>query len=258
MVYAKSQVRKIRDASRIVGTAHLALREFIKPGVTTREIDDFVARHLQKNHSISPFLNYTYDDLPPFPATACLSLNDVVVHGLPDEKPLENGDVLTVDIGAKKMGYIGDSAWTYVVGDSNGQIDKIMHVGEMSLRLALGAIRPGVKVRKIAETIENFVLKNGFSIIKDYAGHGVGASLHEQPSIANYVNLDDQFLNYVLREGEVIAIEPMIAEGSGKIKQDKKAWPVRTADGKLSVHFEHTIVVTATGCDILTEQKDKS
>lgn len=252
--YSERQIALIREASRVVAEAREIVREMAKPGATTREMDQAVAKHLKKRGGESPFLHYRLPGKEPFPATVCASVNDVVVHGTPDDVPLKEGDLVAIDIGVRKNGYIGDSAWTYPIGKVDEKAQALLKTGEESLYAGINAMKPRGKLVECSRAIQDLVEGRGFSVVRDYVGHGVGQSLHEEPQVYNYVQLGQNlpFWRTILKPGMVLAVEPMVNEGTAKVISDDGKWPVRTADGGRSVHFEHTIAILDDKVEILT------
>lgn len=260
ILYSDRQIERIKLASEVVAKCHESLRRRLVPGVSTRDVDGWVADFLASSGATSPFYGYQYHNKEPFPGHACISVNDVVVHGYGDDRVLEDGDLVSIDIGAKKDGYIGDSAWTYPIGAPDASAAKLLEVGEEALIIGLRALRPGGALGEACQAIQRHVEEHGFSVVREYAGHGVGGSLHEEPSVPNYV--DDRVRNKVfgtrLRAGMVLAIEPMVNEGAKETRCQAGTWPVTTSDGKRSVHFEHTVAIRQDGIEVLTlKENDK-
>lgn len=256
ILYSQRQIDLIRESSRVVAECHHLIREMIEPGVTTRQIDQAVAAHIRKRGGTSPFYRYELPGKVSFPAWICASVNDVVVHGVPDDVPLRKGDLVSIDVGVRKDGYIGDSAWTYAVGAIDADAQKLMRIGEESLYKGISAMKPRGKLVDVSRAIQTHVEKNGFSVVREYVGHGVGQSLHEEPQVPNYVQTGQMipFFREVLKPGMSLAVEPMVNEGSPQVESVEGEWLVRTADGGRSVHFEHTVVVHSDRIEILTDQ----
>ena len=223
---------------------------FIKEGMNTKEIDDFCHNYIVNLGGKPAFLGYGG-----FPASACISVNDVVIHGIPSRKQIvKNGDLVSVDLGINLDGYISDSARTIIVGGkSSPENEKLCKVTRECLALGIkAASKKNARVSDIGRAVSSHANKNGYGVVKDYCGHGVGLELHESPEIPNYVSHISP--NPRLRAGMVIAIEPMINMGSGKVNDNfEDGWTVKTADGKASAHFEHTIAITKDGIEILTQ-----
>jgi methionyl aminopeptidase len=253
--YSERQVGLIREAGRVVAQSLDLIGKMIAPGVTTRMIDKVAHDHITKSGGRSPFRGYQFPGKTPFPACICASVNDVVVHGLPDDVPLKEGDLVSIDIGCIKEGYIGDSAWTFCVGQSDAGAKKLLQTGEEALYAGIAAMKPGGKLGELSRAIQTLVEGRGFSVVRDYVGHGVGQSLHEEPQVPNYVQAKDllPLLGKVLKPGMVLAVEPMVNEGTQDVVSVAGQWPVRTKDGGRSVHFEHTVAILQDRIEILTK-----
>ncbi|MGH7950704.1 MAG: type I methionyl aminopeptidase [Limisphaerales bacterium] len=217
---------------------------FIKPGVTTRQVDEFAAAQIKARGAKSAFLGYRK-----FPRNVCISVNDEVVHGLGTERELRFGDIVSVDVGVNYKGFIGDNARTVAVGGCGVLAQQLLDVTEQSLYLGIAAAKSGNRVTDISRAIQNYVEGNGFSVVREFVGHGVGRVMHEEPQVPNFV---DRKMNDKLRPGMTIAIEPMVNAGSPGVKILKDGWTVVTQDGSLSAHFEHTVLITGGEPEILT------
>jgi methionyl aminopeptidase len=242
MVYIKSEdeIRKIREASRIVGLLLEALKDRVKPGVSTMELDHYAEDFIHSEGGIPAFKGYRVTGLPPFPGSLCTSVNSAIVHGIPSEKViLKDGDILGVDVGVIKDGYYGDAAWTYAVGEVSVEAEKLMAVTHKALDLGISAALPGKRVGDISFAIGSYVQEQGYYVADDLTGHGVGKKLHEEPMIPN-MGKKDRGLR--LQPGMTLAIEPMVNVGTNRVKE--KGWEFFVADNSLSAHFEHTILVT--------------
>lgn len=220
------------------------ISSFIRPGLTTRKVDDFAAERIAAYGAKSAFLGYRN-----YPCYTCLSVNDEVVHGLASERELKFGDIVSVDVGVRHNGYIGDNARTVVVGGCGLAAQQLMDVTEQSLYLGIAAARAGNRVSDISRAVQTYVENNGFSVVREFVGHGVGRSMHEDPQVPNFV---DRSMNDRLKAGMTIAIEPMVNAGRSDVKILKDGWTVVTQDGSLSAHFEHTILITDGEPEILT------
>jgi methionyl aminopeptidase len=229
------QIESMVKAGRLVALAHQAIKAAVKPGVSSRDLDEIAEKVIRDGGGKPAFKGYHG-----FPATICASVNDEVVHGIPNRRKLEDGDIISVDIGAIVDGYYGDSAWTYAVGTVKPEVAKLLEVTEASLYAGIAAAKPGGRVGDIGAAVEQVVNQAGFGIVRDFVGHGIGTSLHESPQIPNF-KMDDP--GPVLRDGEALAIEPMVNIGTHQVKIKKNGWTVVTADGSWSAHFEHTIVI---------------
>jgi methionyl aminopeptidase len=241
---SKKDLEKMRRAGRLVGECHALVQAAIRPGVTTGELDQIVADHLRSRGARSPFLHYSPGGAPPFPGTICTSVNEVIVHGIPGNRVLKEGDIISVDIGAKVDGFIGDSAWTYAVGQVGARAQRLLEVTEATLWNALAQARTGNRLGDISHAIQSYAEARGFGVVRKYTSHGVGRRMHEDPEIRNY---GPPGRGLLLRPGMTMAIEPMITEGRFETLELGDGWTVVTIDGKLSAHFEHTIAITPEG-----------
>jgi methionyl aminopeptidase len=217
---------------------------FVKPGVTTRQMDEFAAERIKFYGAKSAFLGYRK-----YPCHTCISVNEEVVHGLANDRELRFGDIVSVDVGVNYKGFIGDNARTVAVGGCGVMAQRLLDVTEQSLYLGIKAAVPGNRVSDISRAVQDFVEGNGFSVVREFVGHGVGRSMHEEPQIPNFV---DRTMNEKLRAGMTIAIEPMVNAGAADVKILKDGWTVVTRDGSISAHFEHTVLVTDGEPKILT------
>src|SRR5438309_1726136 len=217
---------------------------WIRPGVTTREIDSYAANLIKGRGAKSAFLGYRK-----YPGNLCISVNDQVVHGLPNDRRVQFGDIISLDVGVIYRGYIGDTAKTVAVGGCNVLAQKLMDVTERALYEGIAQAVPGNRVVDISRAIQNYVESNGFSVVREFVGHGVGRSMHEEPQVPNFVEGKS---TPKLRPGMTIAIEPMVTAGLPGVKVLNDGWTVVTQDGSLSAHFEHTVLVTESEPEILT------
>lgn len=251
---SERQIALIRDACKVVSECLHIARDLVKPGNTTLQIEQAIAENIKRHGGESPFLGYELPGKVPFPGWVCSSVNSVVVHGVPDEAPLREGDLVSIDCGVRLNGYIGDSAWTFVVGRPDADSERLLKAGQDALWAGIAAAKPRGKVAAISKAVQTLVEGRGFSVVRDYVGHGVGQSLHEEPQVPNYVKAGAllPLVGDVLKPGTVIAIEPMVNEGTYEVDGPEGDWPVYTADRKRSVHFEHTIAVLADRVEILS------
>ncbi|MGH7940319.1 MAG: type I methionyl aminopeptidase [Limisphaerales bacterium] len=217
---------------------------FIKPGLTTAQVDDFAADQIKARGAKSAFLGYRK-----YPRHVCISVNEEVVHGLAGDRELRFGDIVSVDVGVLHKGFIGDNARTFPVGGCGVLAQRLLDVTEQALYLGIAAAKPANHVTDISRAIQGFVENNGFSVVREFVGHGVGRTMHEEPQVPNFV---DGNMNEKLRSGMTIAIEPMVNAGQPGVKILKDNWTVVTQDGSLSAHFEHTILITDGEPEILT------
>jgi methionyl aminopeptidase len=230
--------------NQLVGSVLAELRAMVAPGVTTQDIDA-VAEDLVRRAGAQP----AFKGYHGYPATVCASVNEQVVHGIPSSRPLIEGDIVSIDMGAKLDGFFGDCAVTVSVGHVTEQAATLLRVTEEALFHGIDAVRPGARVSDIGAAVQAHVEAHGFSVVREFVGHGIGTSLHEEPQIANY---GPAGRGPRLAEGMVLAIEPMVNVGQPVVKVLADGWTAVTRDGSLSAHFEHTVVVTASACEILT------
>ncbi|PEQ57903.1 type I methionyl aminopeptidase [Bacillus cereus] len=238
------EIEIMREAGRIVALTHQELKQHITPGITTKELDQIAEKTIQKYGATPSFKGYNG-----FPGSICASVNEELVHGIPGKRKLKEGDIISIDIGAKYNGYHGDSAWTYPVGNISESVQKLLDVTEKSLYLGLEQVKPGERLSNISHAVQTHAEENGFSIVREYVGHGIGQDLHEDPQIPHYgpPNRGPR-----LKTGMVICVEPMVNQGRRYVKTLSDDWTVVTVDGKWCAHFEHTIALTEAGYEILT------
>ncbi len=246
MIILKSErdLEAMRPACTVAGSVLDDVASWVQPGMTTREIDDYAASRIKHYGGKSAFLGYRR-----YPCHICISVNEQVVHGLAGERRVEFGDIVSLDVGVKYNGFIGDTARTVAVGGCGVAAQRLMDVTEKSLHEGIAQAVPGNRVQDISRAIQNYVEGNGFSIVREFVGHGVGRSMHEEPQIPNFV--DGKSLQK-LRPGMTLAIEPMVNAGQPAVKILNDNWTVVTQDGSLSAHFEHTVLVTEGEPEILT------
>jgi methionyl aminopeptidase len=242
------EIERLARVNALVARVLAELKAMVRPGVTTAELDAVAERRLQEAGAEPAFKGYHG-----YPATICASLNEQVVHGIPSGRALVEGDIISIDMGAKMDGFFGDSAVTVGVGKITTEAAQLLKVTEESLYRALSAVRTGARVSDIGAAVQQHVEANGFSVVREFVGHGIGAKLHEEPQIPNY---GSPGRGPRLAEGMVLAIEPMVNVGKPAVKVLGDGWTAVTKDGSLSAHFEHTVVVTSTGCRILTRAGD--
>jgi len=247
MIIRKSQeeIEKMREASRIVAGVLDMLEDHIQPGVRTGTLNELAEEFIREREGVPSFLGYRG-----FPASICTSINDVVVHGIPDRTRLKEGDIIGVDVGVIRDGYQGDAARTYAVGRISDIAIHLMEATKDSLLAGIDACRPGRRLGDVSNAIQRAVEKEGFSVVVQFVGHGIGREMHEEPQIPNF---GPAGRGPVLEEGMTFALEPMVNEGTYEVEVDgDDGWTVRTADGMLSAHFEHTVAVTTDGPYVLT------
>jgi len=246
MIILKSEreIELIREACKIVSATLSALKDIVKPGVTTKELDNFADEFVRKRHAEPAFKGYRG-----YPASLCTSINEVVIHGIPSNTKLKEGDIISLDIGVFYKGYYGDAAITLPVGEIDDEKKKLLKVTEEALYKGIDKARQGNRLYDISHAIQEWVEKNGFSVVREFVGHGIGKSLHEDPPIPNF---GSKGKGPRLKKGMTLAIEPMVNAGTHKAKILKDKWTAVTLDGKPSCHFEHTIAITDSYPDILT------
>lgn len=247
MIIYKSpkEIEKIRAAGAIVRKTLNLLSENIKPGITTGELDEMAEKLIRSHDAVPSFKGYNG-----FPGSICASIDDEVVHGIPGERKLIEGQIIGVDVGAYKDGYHGDAAWTFAVGEIDEETKKLMEVGQECLRLGIAQAVPGNHLGDIGHAIQEYAEGHGYSVVRDLVGHGIGKKLHEEPQVPHY---GKPGTGVTLKPGLVIAIEPMINAGVFQVNVKDDNWTIVTADGRRSVHFENTIAVTENGPIILTK-----
>ena len=246
MIKSSEEIELLKIAGQIVGDTHNYLKQFIKPGITTKELDKLAYDYIISRDATPSFLNYEG-----YPASICTSVNEEVVHGIPSDRVLQEVDIISIDIGACYKGYHGDSAWSYPVVNISEEKKYLLEHTEKSLYEGLSVIKPGMKIGDIGYAIEQYALKHKLGVVKELVGHGVGKHLHESPDVPNYGKKNT---GMTLRKGMVIAVEPMLNLGTADIYILDDDWTIITADDKPSAHFEHTIVVTKDGYEILTKR----
>jgi methionyl aminopeptidase len=247
---SKDELRLMREAGRVVGETLQMLAEMVEPGTNVLALDEAVRREYSKRGAIATFLGYGGGGgRPAYPATVCVSINDVIVHGIPRDYVMQDGDVVSIDLGATVKGYVGDSALTVICGEAkNGSADLVQTCKE-ALDAGIAVARPGNRMGDIGHAVQSVAESKGYGVVREYVGHGVGRAMHEDPQVPNYGNPGS---GVRLKPGLVIAIEPMLNMGDWRTKLDPYEWTIRTLDGSLSAHFEHTIAVTEHGPEVLT------
>lgn len=251
MIKPKStlELTKMKKAGIIVALAHSAAQSVIRVGVTTKFIDQVVEETIIKHGGTPSFKN-----LYGFPYATCISVNSITAHGLPSDYELQDGDIVSIDIGACYHGYHGDSAWTYVVGSISKEASQLMRVGEDALWEGLKHAKAGNHLTDISHAIGEYVFSHGYMLPRDYAGHGIGTSVHEEPTVPNFGPPGE---GIVLEPGMTIAVEPIVLQGRAHTRLLEDGFSMATCDGKLAVHFEHTIVITENGYELLTAMNEE-
>lgn len=234
----------MRQAGRFDAEVLAILRQQIRPGLMLKKLDDVVRREFAKRKVVPTFLHYQG-----YPARVCVSVNDEVVHGIPDRRVLQEGDIVSIDLGATYKGFVGDAAITVAVGRISPEAERLVRVTEEALWQGIKAAKAGARLGQISAAIQAHAEGNGFSVVREYVGHGVGRNMHEDPQVPNFGPADRGPL---LQKGMTLALEPMVTAGDWQTKKDSDGWTVRTADGSLAAHFEHTIVITEGEAQVLT------
>ena len=246
MITLKSQteIELMRRAGKITAAARALAGEMVKPGVTTQEINDAVERFIRQQGAVPSFLHYNG-----YPASACISVNDEIIHGIPGKRVLQEGDIVSVDVGAYIGGFHGDCAATFPCGRVSPEAQRLIDVTRQSFFEGIRFAREGQRLQDISAAVQTYVERNGFSVVREYVGHGVGAKMHESPEIPNYGRPGH---GPRLLRGMTLAVEPMVNAGSAAITQLSDGWTVKTADGKWAAHYENTILITDGAPEILT------
>lgn len=237
------EVDLMDEANRIVHEVLDLMARTVGPGVTTKSLDGLAEDHIRDSGGVPAFLNYRG-----FPATLCTSVNDVIVHGIPNDQPLRDGDIVGIDCGVLYKGYYGDAARTFAIGQVDAEAGKLMSTTKESLERAVATIQPGRYLSDIGHAVEQYVSAQGFAVVRDFVGHGIGTSLHEEPQVPNFGKPGN---GPRLKAGLVLAVEPMVNVGSPGVRVDGDGWTARTRDGSLSAHFEYSIAVTESGARVL-------
>lgn len=242
---SRDEIKRMKHAGYIVALVHQKMKEVVVPGISTKELDEIAMKIIKENRAIPTFLGYSG-----FPACICTSINEQVVHGIPSEKAiLKEGDIIAIDVGATYGGMVGDSAWSYRVGKVSPEVDKLMKTTEESLFAGIEQMRPGNVLDDISKAVEAVAMREGYGIVRQYGGHGVGHEMHEDPFLFNYSVGD----NTLIKSNMAIAIEPMLNLGCDDVVvNEEDGWTVSTKDGKPSAHFEHTVIATDDGPIITT------
>lgn len=243
---SKEEIEEMKKAGGIVAAFHKAISGMIRPGVTTLDIELFAVQFLKENGARAYTIGYNG-----YPYATCASVNDVIAHGFPNREPLKEGDIVTIDIVAEADGWIGDSAWSYTVGEVSEEARKLMRVTKECLYLGIEKAVVGSRIGDVMHAVQTHAESNGFSVVRDLLAHGVGREMHEEP---NFPHIGKPGKGFRLKEGMVFTIEPMLNAGTAMMTIDADGWTARTADGLLSAQYEHTIAITADGPIILTAQ----
>ncbi|MCB9029834.1 MAG: type I methionyl aminopeptidase [Deltaproteobacteria bacterium] len=251
---SEQEIASMRKANQVVAQVLRELEQLVAPGVTTEQLDKRAEELTKELGAEAAFLNYPSGStsVPPFSGHICASVNDAVVHGLPSKRPLVEGDIISIDYGAKVDGFYGDSAITVAVGEVAPQVKKLISVTEQALYAGIEKCVAGNRIGDVSYAIQSLVEKNGFGIVKDFVGHGIGTKMHEDPQVPNYGKPNK---GKKLEVGLVIAIEPMVSQGKPAVKLLEDGWTAVLADGTYAAHIEHTVAVTSRGPEILSSRK---
>jgi methionyl aminopeptidase len=256
LIKTREQIAQLRAAGRLVAETYEALRPHVVPGVTTGELDRLAEEFIRKHGAFPVYKGYgalpVHAGQParkPFPATICVAINDVICHGIPSRQELHDGDIVGIDIGVSYRGWIGDSCVTFPVGAIDAQSQKLLDVTQRCLELGIAQAQPGKRLGDIGAAIQTYAEANGFSVVREYSGHGVGRGLHEEPFVLHH---GKPGTGLELRPGMVFTIEPMVNMGGYETRLLADGWTVRTADGSRSAQFEHTLAITEGGPELLT------
>lgn len=251
MIFLKTEdeIELMRDANMLVGRTLAEIGKAVKPGVTTKQLDKIAEEYIRDNGAVPTFLGFPNPYGGPFPASICTSVNDQVVHGIPDDEPLKDGDIVSVDCGTLLNGYNGDSCYTFCVGEVSEEVKSLLRVTKESLYKGIEAACAGKRIGDISYSVQQHCESHGYGVVKEFVGHGIGKEMHEDPPIPNYGRRGN---GTMLKNGMCIAIEPMITMGNPQIYLMPDKWTVRTRDHKFAAHFEHTIAIHHGKPDILS------
>ena len=244
IIKSDDELALMREAGRVVGEVLDRLAAEVGPGLIVKELDKMVKNEFERRNVVPTFLGYLG-----YPAHVCVSVNDEIVHGIPGNRALQEGDIVSIDLGATYRGFVGDSAVTVPVGKVSSEAQRLIDVTYQALREGIRAARPGARLGAISHAVQTYAESFGFSVVREYVGHGVGRDMHEDPQVPNFGPADR---GPVLRKGMAIAIEPMVNAGDWRTKKHDDQWTVSTLDGSLSAHFEHTIAITDGEAEVLT------
>jgi methionyl aminopeptidase len=254
IIKSRREIEMMRRTGHIAYQVLQKMKEHVKPGVTTQDLDDIAVEELRRLGGVGMSKNYpTYKAGEGDPAETCISVNEEIVHGIPGPRKLKEGDVVTLDVTPAFEGYIADTAITVPVGQISPQAQKLLDVTKGVMDQAIGLIKPGKLWSEIARLVQYTVEKNGFSVVREFVGHGVGKKMHEDPKVPNFVTAEQLRSDFKLRPGMTLAVEPMVVMGRREVLQLEDAWTIVSADRSYAAHFEHTIAVTETGVDVLTD-----
>jgi len=251
---SRREIELMRNAGAVVADVLSKLKEIARPGMSTAYLDDMAGKMAKEAGAQALFkgVRNPYARMP-FPGVICASINEQVVHGIPSEQVcLKEGDILSIDFGVRLAGYCGDAALTVAIGEVSEENRRLMNITRQALEIAIAHARPGIRWSRIAGEMQKSAESAGFSVVKEFVGHGIGSQMHEEPRVPNFVSEELLADDIVLTEGMVLAVEPMINAGTSEVRTLKDGWTVVTRDGRCSAHFEHTIAITGDGCEVLT------
>ncbi len=245
-IKSEEEVKVMREAGRVVGQTLQILKDTVKPGTVVKELDKLVRKEYARRGVIPTFLGYAE---PPYPATVCVSINEELVHGIPGKRVIQAGDIVSIDLGATYKGFVGDSALTFGVGEISAEAQRLLLVTEESLWRGIRAARAGVRLGVVSNAIGEYIESEGYGVVREFVGHGVGREMHEEPQVPNFGPPDR---GPILRKGMVLALEPMVTVGDWHTKKHDDGWTISTLDDSLCAHFEHTIAITDGEAEVLT------
>lgn len=248
-IKSREEIALMRESCRIVADVLRLLKSMIRAGITTKELDTIAEEFIRSQGGEPAFKGYGSNKRNLFPASLCTSVEDEVVHGIPGDRRLNEGEIISIDVGVKKHGFFGDGAWTFAVGKISDDKSRLLKTSEESLMHGIAQARQGNHLHDISWAVQNHVEREGFAVVRDLVGHGIGRQLHEEPPVPNY---GEPGTGIVLERGVTLAIEPMVNCGTHRVRVDSDGWTVRTSDGLPSAHFEHTVLITAEEPEILT------
>ncbi len=251
LIKSSREIDLIRESCRIVSLVLRNIEKYITPGVKTKELDEIIEEIIISEGGIPAFKGYGGSKhVAPFPAASCISVNEEVVHGIPSERVLKEGDIVSIDVGVKKNGFFGDGAFTFPVGVISEKKKRLLKITKESLYLGIAQARDGNQMNDVSYAIQEHCESSGFGVVRVLVGHGIGSKLHEEPPVPNYYSKNNWF---ILRKGMVLAIEPMVNYGTYEVVNLSDGWTIVTKDGEPSAHFEHTILITENEPEILTK-----
>jgi methionyl aminopeptidase len=259
IIKSRFEIERMRRAGQLANDILAKMQRAVAPGVTTQSLDDLARMELDKAGAKALSKNYpTYKPNEGYPGYTCISINEEVVHGVPGPRALKDGDIVTLDLALSLDGYCADTATTVPVGQISPALHRLLKVTQDSLDLALANMRPGKRWSDVARLIQHFVEKNGYNVVREFVGHGIGRGMHEDPKVPNFVTAEQLTGDYVLRRGMTLAVEPMVVAGRRDVDLYRDGWTVFTIDRMPAAHFEHTVAITDTGVDVLTDGRSSA